>query len=112
MEDDILFASPSDASYNDIYNAVYDALNDFYNDYNDDVFNDNVKDSVLDFDDSTDDKLYTVGVQAPLSSLEEQNTAYLLDVRNLLLIFLLIWFVYTFYSKLKHVIFRFHGSRR
>lgn len=59
----------------------------------------------LEFSTSTDAKLYTVGVvgSAPTSSAQ-QTTTYLLDTRNILLIFALSWLCITLYSKIKNLI--------
>lgn len=58
---------------------------------------------VVSFASSTDSTLYTVSVDAAPTSSAQQNTALLLECRNVLLIFLLSWFAITIYSKLKNL---------
>lgn len=62
----------------------------------------NVEDTdLVDFSSDTDATLYTVGVDAVPTTCAQQSTAFLLDIRNILLIFLLTYFCLTIYSKLK-----------
>lgn len=62
-------------------------------------------DDALEFASSTDSKLYTVEVvgSAPTSSAQ-QTTSYILDTRNILLIFALCWVCVTLYSKIKNLV--------
>lgn len=64
----------------------------------------------VEFTSDTDSHLYTVGVEndTPLTSAE-QSAVYLLEIRNLLLIFLCIFVLFTIYSKLKNTIYTLLG---
>lgn len=64
----------------------------------------------IEFSDSTDQNLYTVEVvtDRPLTSAE-LSTVYLLEIRNLLLILLLVYFGFNFYSKIKNTISTYFG---
>lgn len=113
-EDNLLFdfdnqeSTPSDATY---YEIDYQKLEDSY--YNalkrldkekqvQQELTKSVPDSdLVDFSSDTDATLYTVGVEAAPTTCAQQSTTYLLDIRNILLIFLLIYFCITIYSKLK-----------
>lgn len=56
---------------------------------------------VVEFGSDTDARYYTLGdVDAP-TKCTQQQTLYLLDIRNILLIILLFYFCVTIYSKLK-----------
>lgn len=63
--------------------------------------------TLVEFASDTDATLYTVSTTAPPSSSAEQSTIYLLEIRNLLLIFLLGYFVLIFYSKIKNLFINF-----
>lgn len=65
----------------------------------------------VDYSDSTDSHLYTVTVQndQPLT-VAEQSTVYLLEIRNILLIFLLSWLLLSFYSKIKNTFVNYFGK--
>ena len=56
---------------------------------------------LLEFD-SGDVKYYTVEAQADSSAA--QTVAYLVDIRNILLIFLLVWLILSLYYRLKNTI--------
>lgn len=65
---------------------------------------------VVQFASSTDARLYTSQfVDAPASSAQQQ-VAYLLDTRNILLIFLLSYFVINAYTKLKNTLSKYYGG--
>lgn len=95
-----------------IYVNTHDALADYYNEHPEFLRsnsllseNENVGTSdTLEFSTSTDSKLYTVETVGAPSSVAQQELAYLLDIRNILLLFLLIYFVITMYSKLKNTL--------
>lgn len=95
--------------YEEIENAFYNALVEFNESQEaDSVSSNSLNSDVLEFASSTDSKLYTVRSDAPLTSIEEQQTAYLLDVRNILLIFLFSYFLLTVYFKLKVMIKKYY----
>lgn len=60
---------------------------------------------------STDSQLYTVQVvnTDPLTTAE-QSAVYLLEIRNILLIFLLCWLVLSLYSKIKNTFTNYFGK--
>ena len=104
-------ATPNDSSldydtlYDTIYYATYNALDDYYK------FNDVSKDisiasgsDALQYATSTDARLYTVSVASAPTSSAQATEAYLLDTRNILIIFALAWFSITLYSKIKNLI--------
>lgn len=53
------------------------------------------------FGTSTDSRLYTLSTSAPVSSATGQSAVYLLEIRNIVLIFCLLWFVVYVVSMLK-----------
>ena len=59
------------------------------------------------FDDYSDSRLYTVTTHDPVTTVQGQVVTYLLDIRNILLIFLLIWFVTNFFARFKNTVLRF-----
>lgn len=69
----------------------------------------NTDSDMLTFATGTDAQLYTV-VAEPTSSAQ-QTTAYLLDIRNFLIIFLFAWFIFTSYSKLKNTLKSYTGGK-
>lgn len=96
-----------DLIYDACYNGVYNALND-YNTFgtrsvrSSEVVNASDNDAV-EFATTTDSTLYTVtAVNAPTSSAQQAVT-YLLEIRNILLIFVLLWLSITLYSKIKNL---------
>lgn len=124
--------TPSDATeidydllYDTYYNAFYDALNDYYNESEVSVNgNNNIdtssvdfrsstsqieidsntsSDALLEFSSSTDATMYTVGVASPPTSSGQATQMYLLEIRNILLIFVLTWVSVTLYSKIKNL---------
>ena len=114
-EDDILyngdseesFASDSDAieiDYEKIEDAYYNALKrietekEVQNLINDDSVNDS---DLVEFSSETDAHLYTVGVADATTTCSQQQLTYILDIRNILLLFLFCYFCLSVYSKLK-----------
>lgn len=95
-----------------IYVNTHDALADYYSEHPEFLYsgsllstNENSESTdSLEFSTSTDSRLYTVETVGSPSSVAEQELAYLLDIRNILLLFLLIYFIITMYSKLKHTL--------
>ena len=65
---------------------------------------------VVDFATSTDAKLYTVTTAAAPVSSAQQSVAYLLDIRNILLIFLFAYFLINVYSKLKYTLSKYYSE--
>lgn len=61
----------------------------------------------VEFASSTDSTLYTVQYVSEPLSVAEQDTAILLEIRNILLIFLLAWLVLKLYQMLKNTIINF-----
>lgn len=128
---DIEQSTPSDSNeidydllYDTYYNAFYDALNDYYEsevNINGDNYINNSSvnfrssssqaeieinsssDALLEFSSSTDATMYTVGVASPPTSSGQATQMYLLEIRNILLIFVLTWVSVTLYSKIKNL---------
>lgn len=65
---------------------------------------------VVDFATGSDARLYTVSTSDAPTSSAQQTTAYLLDLRNICLIFLLSYFVITAYTKLKNTLTKYYGG--
>ena len=65
----------------------------------------------VEYSSETDANLYTVSLvnDEPLTTAE-QSAVYLLEIRNILLIFLLSWLVLTLYSKIKNTFTNFFGK--
>lgn len=64
-------------------------------------------DDVIEFSTGTDATMYTVWTETPPTSSAAQSTVYLLEIRNILLIFLLGYFCLIFYSKIKNLFINF-----
>lgn len=64
-------------------------------------------DNVIEFSTDTDATMYTVWTETPPASSAAQSTVYLLEIRNILLIFLLGYFCLVFYSKIKNLFINF-----
>lgn len=64
-------------------------------------------DAPVEWGSSTDATFYTVEVEGGVSSVAEQQTAYLLDLRNIILIIFLSFLVIKFYQMLKNTIINF-----
>lgn len=108
-------STPSDAIslddiYDTCYDAYYDALEDFYNEhqlnFNNNTYNNYntaTPSEPLEYATSTDARLYTVEVASAPTSSVQATEAYLLDTRNILIIFALTWLVVTLYSKVKNL---------
>lgn len=65
---------------------------------------------LVQFASSTDARLYTATTVAAPASSAQQQVAYLLDIRNILLIFLLSYFVINVYTKLKNTLSKYYGG--
>ena len=110
--------SPSDSvryeiDYEEIENAFYRALNRVNEDNTsqEGVISEVVYSDLVQFHTSTDAELMTCKVEVPLTSCAEQSTAYLLDIRNILFLFLSIYFIFTSYSKIKSSILHLYKAR-
>lgn len=62
-------------------------------------------DATIDFASETDSTLYTVETTEPVLTLNQQNFVYLLEIRNLLLIFLLSWVLFKVHGLLKNLFY-------
>ena len=96
--------------YDTCYDAYYNAMEDFYNEHQLDFNNSFVStyysatpSEPLEYATSTDSMLYTVEVASAPTSSAQATEAYLLDTRNILIIFALTWLVVTLYSKIKNL---------
>lgn len=66
---------------------------------------------LLEFSSSTDANLYTVETVVAPTTSEQQQLAYILDIRNILLILLLFYFAFSIYSKIKTTMINFLKNR-
>ena len=67
--------------------------------------------SLVEFATPTDSSLMTCKVEAPPTSCVEQSTSYLLDIRNILFLFLSVYFILTSYSKIKSSVLHLYKAR-
>lgn len=67
--------------------------------------------SLVEFATPTDSSLMTCKVEVPPASCVEQSTAYLLDIRNILFLFLSVYFILTSYSKIKSSVLHLYKAR-
>lgn len=72
----------------------------------------NTSDQAVEFASGTDAKLYTCSVSSSLSTASEQIAAYSLDTRNILLIFLLLWFTIYMIKMLKDTVVKVSNKRK
>lgn len=93
--------------YDRIEQAFYNALESYKED---NTSSESFDSDLVEFSSSTDARYITVGLAAEPKSIAQQQTAYLLDVRNILLIFLLIWFVFNSYHKLKTLLTNYYSK--
>lgn len=113
-ENDILFdgdftesvatdTNATEIDYQKLEQCYYNAIKrlDYEKSVQDQIRNVSPDSDLVEFSSETDAKLYTVGVDVAPTTCAQQNTTYLLDIRNILLIFLLAYFCITVYSKLK-----------
>lgn len=118
---DIEKSTPTDSSdnennfevdYDQIEKAMYNALKrlDTENKFQEAVKSSDQDNDVVEFSSSTDARMLTGSVvDAPTSSAQQQTT-YLLDIRNILLLFLFIYFLVTIYSKLKNLLINYYTN--
>ena len=66
---------------------------------------------LVEFATPTDSSLMTCKVDVPPASCVEQSTAYLLDIRNILFLFLSVYFILTSYSKIKSSVLHLYKAR-
>lgn len=67
--------------------------------------------NLVDFSSSTDARLYTCQTSSAVDSIDAQSLTYLLDIRNLLLLFLLVWFSIYIIRMIKKTIIKFMKGR-
>ena len=117
------FATDTDADSIDyeilgdtIYVNTYNAMSDYYSEHPEllrssgllSTSENNSSSSVVEFSSDTDATLYTVATVEEPSSVAEQETAILLECRNILLIFLFVYFIVTMYGKLKSTLINYY----
>lgn len=121
--DDEGFATDTDASSVDyeilgdtIYVNTYNAMSDYYSEHPELLRSSGLlstsasadTSSVVEFSSDTDATLYTVETVGSPTSVAEQEVAILLDCRNILLIFLFVYFIVTMYGKLKSTLINYY----
>ena len=101
--------------YQKIEEALYNALKQNQKDIDD---KEALKKSVeveqtdfVEFSSSTDARMLTGSVEAAPTSSAQQTTVYLLDIRNVLIIFLFIYFIINVYSKIKNAFINYYGGK-
>ena len=98
--------------YQKIEESMYNALKrlDTENKVQEMVKSSNEPDTdVVEFSTSTDARLMTGQVVAAPTSSAQQTTAYLLDIRNILLLFLFIYFLITVYQRIKNTLSNYYN---
>lgn len=101
-----------EVDYDQIEKAMYNALKrlDTENKVQEVAKSSDQDNDVVEFSSSTDARMLTGSVvDAPTSSAQQQTT-YLLDIRNILLLFLFIYFLVTIYSKLKNLLINYYTN--
>lgn len=94
-----------------IYQNTYNAMRDYYEDHpQTSVTSEFIDSPAIEWATDTDSRLYTGSLTVAPTSSAQQSAAYLLDIRNVLLIFLLGWFVLTVYSKIKNLFINYFGG--
>lgn len=99
-----------------IYVNTYNAMSDYYSEHPElllssgllSTSSDDVASSVVEFSSDTDATLYTVETVGSPTSVAEQEVAILLDCRNILLIFLFVYFIVSMYGKLKSTLMNYY----
>lgn len=104
------------------YDAFYRALNDFYSEHTELRYDtksvstsevktvSNYDSDLIEFATSTDCNLYTVQTVNGPETVAQQVGAFTLDIRNILLLFLLIYLIINIYSKLKNTLIKFFND--
>lgn len=67
----------------------------------------NSEDGVVEFASGTDATLYTVATQGAVSSANAQSVAIMLEIRNIILIFMLVWLVIFLVKMIKNTAMKF-----
>lgn len=67
--------------------------------------------NIVEFASSTDSKLYTATTSSSPVTTGEQTVAYILDIRNILLLFLLVWFSIYLVNMIKKTVLKFMKGR-
>lgn len=98
--------------YSEIEKAMYNALKrlDTENKVQEQVYQDNIESDLVQFASGTDARLMTCSTTAAPTSSAQQSTAYLLDIRNILLLFLIVYFLITMYSKIKNLLLNYYTN--
>lgn len=109
--------TPTDATedtYESVYEAVYNALTDYSSDSSTNTKSlskvseskeNEITNDMLEFGTETDATMYTLSAEP--QTCAQQSTMYLLEIRNLLLIFILGYFILTLFYRFKNSIFSF-----
>lgn len=66
---------------------------------------------IVDFSTSTDARLYTCQTSSAINSIDAQTLTYMLDIRNILLLFLLLWFSIYIIRMIKKTVVKFMKGR-
>ena len=82
-----------DAFYNALYRVESEKLNDSGQVLVEQQFISDSNYPLVEFATPTDSSLMTCKVEAPPTSCVEQSTSYLLDIRNILFLFLSVYFI-------------------
>ena len=96
--------------YSEIEKSLYNALKRIEDEKALQDMHKSVDSDLVEFSSETDSDMLTGSVVAEPDSTAQQQTIYLLDIRNILLIFLLTYFVITIYSRLKNSLTRYFTS--
>ena len=100
-EDSHTITDAQEIDYQEIEKAVYRALSN----YKENNIQASTSDSdLVEFNTSTDARLFTVGTAAPPTSSAEQTTIILYDIRNIIFLFLSVYLVITVYSRIKNAV--------
>lgn len=104
-------AESSCVDYEALEDAFYRALVKYHSNDSEVTNFENVSSDIVDFNTSTDSSYMTCDPIVAPSSTAQQSTIYLLDIRNILFLFLIIYFVFTSYSKIKTSIIHLYKAR-
>lgn len=102
-------ASIAPVDYDKIEKAFYNALVEYQD--NNSSATPIIESDLVEFASPCDAQLLTLKVAAAPTSSEQQATAFMADIRNLLFLFLICYFVFTVYSKLKNSVINFYSTR-
>lgn len=110
VEDDEII----EIDYQKIEDAFYNALKQNQLDLdNKEALKKSIEDETdfVEFSSVTDARMLTGSVEAAPTSSAQQSTVYLLDIRNVLIIFLFIYFLINIYSKIKNTFINYYGGK-